>query len=169
MPLMRVEPPMPLPRGTAMVRPCVASSGSVSKPQLNDLFVMSLLKPAGMRTQGWRPSPPASRSRTVWRPSAVSRVASLQPAAPPPTRMQAYSVPAVPPDCLLTCISLLPTSCDAAAQHELTHQVGLTIQHVAPQVDGATVFLCGLQQGRHLRLHDDFGNEQTRPQLRCSD
>ncbi|MNE87646.1 hypothetical protein D3C80_1848710 [compost metagenome] len=85
MPLISVEPPSPLPRGTEMTRPLVFSSASVLKSQLYLRLVSSLLKPAGIGIHGLRGCPPASTSRTLCFPEAVSRFASTQPAVPPPT------------------------------------------------------------------------------------
>ena len=85
MPLMSVEPPRPLPRGTAITRPLVFSSASVWKRQLYCALVSSLLKPAGMLIHMLAGSPPASSMSTRCCPEAVSRLARMQPAVPPPT------------------------------------------------------------------------------------
>src|SRR5688572_5156377 len=44
-----------------------------------------------MWIHGLESSPPASSSSTEWRPDAVSRFASTQPAAPAPTTMKSYA------------------------------------------------------------------------------
>ncbi|MOA38241.1 hypothetical protein D3C78_1599030 [compost metagenome] len=88
MPLIRVDPPTPLPRGTAMVRPWTLSSGSVAKRQLYSGFTSSLEKPAGIEIHMLRASCPASSISTRYLPSALRRLARMQPAVPPPAIMK---------------------------------------------------------------------------------
>jgi len=88
MPLMADEPPQPRPRGHHSLRFCRCGSGSVQNPQLDSpLSLISWPTPAGMRTS--RPSflPPASSSSTRRLGSALSRLASTQPADPAPMMM----------------------------------------------------------------------------------
>ena len=85
MPLMELEPPSTLPRGMGILRLAVPSSGVVSKHQFTLGRSIIFQKPTGTWMSGLQSRPPASNSSTVWRPLAVRRLASTQPAEPAPT------------------------------------------------------------------------------------
>ncbi len=85
MPLIELEPPKVRPRGQGMRRPAMPSSASISKFQLKDLWLSSRVKPAGMSIHIDLSRGPASSSSTLTFGSSVSRLASTQPAEPPPT------------------------------------------------------------------------------------
>ena len=87
MPLIDDEPPSVLPRGQGMRRPAMPSSASISKFQLNFSWFSSLVKPAGMSIHIDLSRGPASSSSTLTLGSSLSRLASTQPAEPPPTMM----------------------------------------------------------------------------------
>ena len=87
MPLIELDPPKVLPRGTGMTRLWALGSGSVSKFQLYFGLFSSLVKPAGMLIHMDLSGGPASSSSTLVRWSSVRRLASTQPAEPAPTMM----------------------------------------------------------------------------------
>ena len=68
-----------------MRRPPVISSGSVLNCQVTAGSASVLMKPAGMWMKGLRSGGPASSTQTVTEGSALSRLASTEPAAPEPT------------------------------------------------------------------------------------
>jgi hypothetical protein len=87
MPLIADEPPNSLPRGIGMRRWPVDASGSEAKSQLAFGLSINLAKPTGIHDQGWL-SRPASSTSTLCRGSALSRLASTEPAEPAPTTMK---------------------------------------------------------------------------------
>ena len=60
--------------------------GTVDQPQ-EAMPLVILAKPAGMWISGCQSLPPASSSVTEMAGSSLSRLASTQPAGPPPTMM----------------------------------------------------------------------------------
>ncbi len=84
MPLTEEDPPSVRPCTVLIRRPAVISSGSVLNCQVTPGSARVLMKPAGMWMNGLRSGGPASRTQTVVVPSAVSRLASTEPAAPEP-------------------------------------------------------------------------------------
>src|SRR6516162_8055454 len=91
MPLIELDPPRVLPRGTGSERPLRFGSGSVSNRQLYRGLLRSFMKPTGTSIHIESSGGPASSSRTCACGSSEMRLAITQPAEPPPTIMQSYS------------------------------------------------------------------------------
>jgi hypothetical protein len=87
MALVDEDPPITLPRAHSTLRPPTLSSGSQKYIQSWRRSVRILPQPSGMWIMGSRSQPPASSSSTEHPGSALSRLASTQPADPAPTMM----------------------------------------------------------------------------------
>jgi hypothetical protein len=84
MALIEDEPPITLPRAHSTRRPARFGSGSVKYIQSCRRLVRILPQASGMWIHGSRSQPPASSTSTLVSQSAVSRLASTQPAEPAP-------------------------------------------------------------------------------------
>ena len=87
MALIELEPPRTLPRGTISRRLFRVGSGSDMNFQLVRSSAMALKASAGMMMSKRLSLPPASSRSTLTDGSALSRLASTQPAEPAPMTM----------------------------------------------------------------------------------
>ena len=81
---MEVEPPSVRPCGMGTRRPLVCAVPSLENCQAYFLLNTALMKPAGICRKGLLSGGPASSTHTV-EPSALRRLARMEPAAPDPT------------------------------------------------------------------------------------
>src|SRR5262245_54145218 len=93
------EPPSPLPLGTWIRLPPRCSSGSVTKSQSWSVL-KSCVNAAGMEVSRRNRAAPASSSKVRHVGSALSRLASTQPAEPAPTTMKSVELGYIPAVCM---------------------------------------------------------------------